>query len=92
LIGVRLAIALGSFVTLGLAYPALFCFERRWYYSHTVINGYRLKFTGTGMQIFGKHLLWSLLTLLTLGIYSFWIPIKYQKWETKHVRFDARVL
>lgn len=57
LIGVNLAVAFGSFITLGLAWPALWCFRLRWVYKHTVVGGYRLKFTGRGGQLFGKYLL-----------------------------------
>lgn len=88
LIGVRILTFIVTIITLGFAYPAMYCFNKRWIYKHTVINGYRLKFTGKGAQLIGKYLLWTFLTIITIGIYSFWLPIKYQKWETKHVEID----
>ncbi len=91
LIGINLLTALVTTITLGFAYPAMYCFKKRWIYASTVINGYRLKFTGTGGQLFGKYILWTFLGIITLGIFALWWPIKYQKWETKHVEIDYKV-
>ena len=60
----------------------------RWYVRHTVINGKRLRFTGTAMQLFGNWVKWILLTIITLGIYGLWVGIKYAKWEVKHTEFE----
>lgn len=43
---------------------------------HTVYNGKRLKFEGTGASLFVQKFKWIFLTIITLGIYGFWIPIK----------------
>ena len=58
----------------------------RWEAKHTVINGHRLTFDGTAMQLFGKWVLWLLLTIVTVGIYSFWVNIKLKKWKVQHTR------
>ena len=91
LIGINLLTALVTTVTLGFAYPAMYCFKKRWIYASTVINGYRLKFTGTGAGLFGKYILWNFLSIITFGIFALWLPIKYQKWEVKHVEIDRIV-
>ena len=36
------------------------------------------------MQLFGKWLLWGLLTIVTLGIYGFWVAKKLEQWKAKH--------
>ena len=41
--------------SLGIAFPWAMCMLTRWEVEHTVINGRRLKFTGTGGQLFGKR-------------------------------------
>ena len=89
LIGVNLLTAFVSAITLGLAAPAMTCYRLRWIYKHTCIGGYRLKFNGRGGQLFGKYLLWALLTIITIGIYGLWVPIKFKKWETSHVEIDS---
>ena len=92
LLGINLLTKLVTVITLGLAYPAMYCFKKRWIYASTVVNGYRLKFTGKGSQLFGKFVLWTFLSIITLGIYTFWLPIKYQKWEIKHVEIESIVV
>lgn len=71
-------------ITLGLAYPAAVCMLLRWECKHTVINGRRLKFTGKGAQLFGKYILWWLLTIVTFGIFGIWLGLNMKKWTVKH--------
>ena len=92
LIGITLLTTFLSTISLGFAYPAMYCFKKRWLYSNTVINGYRMKFTGTGAQLFGKYILWTFLGIITFGVFILWWPIKYQQWETKHIEIDSIVI
>ncbi|MEG0541123.1 MAG: DUF898 family protein [Angelakisella sp.] len=87
LIGINILAALITVVTFGLAYPWATCMRLSWKVGHTVINGRRLRFVGTGMGLFGSWIKWFLLTLVTLGIYSFWLAIKVVQWETKNTVF-----
>lgn len=41
-------------------------------------------FDGGFWQLFGTWLLCMLLSIGTLGIYTWWIPIKIKKWQIKH--------
>ena len=91
LLGVNIVVSLISAITLGFGMPAMICYRLRWVYEHTCIGGYRLKFTGKGGQLFGRFLLWGFLTIITLGIYGLWVPIKYKKWEISHVEIDSVV-
>ncbi len=88
-IGINLLTTFVSVITLGFAYPAMYCFKKRWIYANTIINGYRLKFTGKGSQLFGKYMLWTFLGIITFGVFTLWWPIKYQQWETNHVEIDS---
>ena len=87
LIGINLLTALVSTITLSLAYPAMLCMKQRWIASNTYIDGKQLAFDGTGAQLFGTYLKWILLTIVTIGVYSLWIPIKSQQWVAKHTHF-----
>lgn len=60
-------------ITLGLALPWSVAMYDRWQTNHTLIGGRRLTFTGSGGSLFGHYLKWWLLTVVTLGIYSFWV-------------------
>ena len=47
-----------------------------WEINHTVIEGHRMKFTGSAFGLFGNWIKWLLLTIITVGIYGFWVGIK----------------
>ena len=83
------AVSFVSVITLGLLYPAMFCWKQRWVAAHTFIDGRKLVFDGKGSQLFGKYLLWFLLTIVTLGIYSFWLSVRMTQWTTKHTHFEG---
>ena len=70
--------------TFGLGAPWAVCLKEAWYAKHTVIDGKRLTFDGTGAQLFGNYIKWLLLTVITFGIYSFWLTIKMKAWVVKH--------
>ena len=87
LIGWKILGALITICTLGICYPWAFCMICSWEAKHTVINGKRLKFTGTAVGLFGNWIKWLLLTFVTCGIYSFWLVIALKKWKIKHTEF-----
>ena len=84
MIGIGILQWLIIFLTLGLGAPWAICLKESWYVKHTVIDGHKLTFDGTGAQLFGNYIKWLLLTIITFGIYSFWLSIKMKQWVTKH--------
>ena len=84
MIGIGILQAIIIFLTLGLGAPWAICLKESWYVNHTIIEGHKLTFDGTGGQLFGNYIKWFLLTIITLGIYSFWLSIKMKQWVTKH--------
>lgn len=84
LIGINILQALLIGITLGFGAPWAICMKERWMAEHTIIDGQRLTFDGTGGQLFGNYIKWFLLTLITFGIYGFWLDIKLKQWITKH--------
>jgi uncharacterized membrane protein YjgN (DUF898 family) len=74
--------------TLGLATPFAIVLRQRWRAKHTFIHGRRLIFLGSGMQLFGLWIKWTLLTIVTLGIYSLWMVPQVQKWIVENTDFD----
>lgn len=87
LIGWQLLGLLITTLTLGICYPWALCKVYGWKINHTVIEGRRLKFTGTAVGLFGLWIKWLLLSVITLGIYSFWVRISLEKWRVKHTYF-----
>ena len=80
-----LVVFLFSSLTLFLAMPALVCWYFRWETKHVKINGRQLEFDGKGIQLFGKLVLWSFLTIITIGLYGiFRMPLNLNRWRTSH--------
>ena len=84
LIGINILQVLIIGLTFGIAAPWAICMKESWLARHTVIDGHRLVFDGTGGQLFGNYIKWFLLTIITFGIYVFWLDIKMKQWITKH--------
>lgn len=78
--------------TLGICAPWAICIKERWIAKHTIIDGKHLIFDGKGIQLFGNYIKWFLLTIITFGIYSFWLSIKMKAWVVKHTHmYNASV-
>ena len=83
---------LGTLVTactLGICYPFAVCWMEAWHCKHLVVDGKRLHFDGNGAQLIGKWICWVLLSIITLSIYVWFIPMKIEKWKAKHTHFVA---
>lgn len=86
-IGINILSCLIIVFSLGFFTPLAICVGYGWEVKHTVVDGRRLCFNGTAMGLFGNWVKWWLLTLVTFGIYSFWVNIKVKQWKTKHTHF-----
>lgn len=75
-------------VTAGIAASWGDCMVINYQLSHTHLNGKKIKFTGSGGDLFVQRFKWIFLTLITFGIYGFWVPVRYQQWLTKNMYFD----
>lgn len=87
LIGYRILGVIITFFTLGICFPWAFCMVYGWEVKHTVIEGRRLRFTGSAIGLFGLWIKWLLLSIITGGIYSFWVKLSLKKWIVKHTKF-----
>lgn len=77
--------------TLGICYPFALVLKERWRCKHTYIDGQQLVFTGSAWGLFGNWIKWMLLTIITIGIYSFWVAPRIQKWVTVNMDFAQPV-
>ncbi|WP_125703978.1 YjgN family protein [Lacticaseibacillus daqingensis] len=73
--------------TLGICYPWALCLLYGWKINHTVIDGHRMHFSGSAVGLFGNWLKWLFFTIITLGIYGFWVSIKLENWKAKNTSF-----
>ena len=88
LIGWRLLAGLISIITLGIGIPWAQCMLYSWRLKHTVYNGKRLKFEGTGGDLFVQMFKWIFFTIITLGIYLFFVPVKKAKWVLSNIHYE----
>ncbi len=51
---------------------------------HSVVSGNRMKFKANTWNLFWNCVKWTILTIITIGIYALWMPIKVRKWTLKH--------
>lgn len=87
---INLVVIIVTACTLLLAYPAMLCWKMRWQTKHTYINGRHLVFDGKAMQLFGKYIIWLLLSIITLGIYYLLcMRVNLLKWSTKHTHIEG---
>ena len=87
LIGWNILGGLITACTFGICYPWALCMVYGWKINHTVIEGRRLRFTGSAVGLFGNWIKWLLLCLITLGVYSFWLNIALEKWKVRNTEF-----
>ena len=89
LIGWYLLGGLVTCVTLGLLFPLALCWLLRWFFAHSTIDGKRLVFQGRAMSMFWKNLLYEFLTIITIGIFGLFVPVKWCKWIIANTHFKA---
>ncbi len=58
--------------------------QLKWFAKHTVVDSRRLVFVGTVGNFFVKYLLWGFLTMITFGIYAWFVPIRVMRLETEN--------
>lgn len=65
--------------------------QAKWLAKHTIINRKRIVFNGSSLSLIGHYLLWWFLTVITFGIYGFWLPIKMENWKAQntHIRLKG---
>ena len=71
---------------IGLAWAAIRFIK--WETKHTIISGNSIKFKGNAFQLLGNCIKWTFLTIITVGIYALWLPIKVRTWKVKHMELQ----
>lgn len=88
-IGTGILAMLVTVFTLGICYPFALVLKERWRAKHSYIEGQRLVFTGSAMGLFGNWIKWLLLSVVTLGIYLFWVGPRIAKWTWENTDLDS---
>lgn len=88
LIGWRILAFLITVITFGIGASWGKCMLYSYQIKHTVYNGKRLKFEGTGGDLFVNRFKWVFLSIITFGIYILFIPVKKTKWVISNIHFE----
>ena len=91
-IGYKLLAFIITIATFTIAKPWADVLVMEYVFNHTVYNGKRLKFEGKGTDLFIQRFKWILFTIITLGIYSLWIPLNQEKWTVSNIHFEDEEL
>ena len=78
-----------SIITLGYMGAVSKRYRYAWFAKRKIYDGQPMKFDGTSGQLWGKRIVWLLLTFITAGIYSAWMMNNVKKWRYKHTKFTA---
>lgn len=76
-----------TIITFGIMLPWTVVIINRYEINNTYIEGRRLYFDGTAMQLFGNYIKWWFFSLITLGIYGWITAVKMRQWVVKHTHF-----
>lgn len=87
-LGVGIIAFIISAITFGLAFPWAYVMVLNYEVENIAFQGRRLKFNGTGFGLLGNWIKWWFLTIITLGIYSFWVYPNLQKWKWSKTDFE----
>jgi uncharacterized membrane protein YjgN (DUF898 family) len=72
-----------------MCYPFALVFRERWKAKQACIDGRQLVFTGSALSLFCNWIKWLFLSIVTLGIYVFWVGPRVQKWIWEHTAFAS---
>jgi len=90
LIGYNLLRIIITILTIGFAKPWADCMLYNYKINHTIINGQRLKFAGSGSNLFVQKFKWAFFSIITLGIYAFVVPLKKIEWIISNMHFEDK--
>ncbi len=85
---VHIKSALITIFSLGIAYPWALCLKYQATAHHKVICGRRMKFIGDPKELFKHWITWWLLSVVTIGFYSFAVHIRMDQWVVANTVFD----
>ncbi len=78
-------------LTLALfGFGVVWAFNRytRWYFNYKVVDGYKIVYECSSWRLFGKLLVYGLLTAVTFGIFSFFLPRKIMRYLTSKMHLE----
>ncbi|MDE6275868.1 MAG: DUF898 domain-containing protein [Clostridia bacterium] len=81
-------VGLVSACTVGLATPWMIVWIVGYICNNTTVDGKSIEYTCTGGKLFVEQIKVCLLTIITVGIYSFWVPARVLKFHIKYIHIS----
>ena len=76
--------------TLGLGRAWMNTWFRRWVYSRTKMSGKQMAYAGTTVELWVKRIIWTLLSIVTFGIYHFFFrAVREEKYLCERLSFTG---
>ena len=72
-------------LTLGIAAAVGIVLMAQWFAKNATLDGQPLEFIGKAGDLIGRWIGWLLLTIVTLGIFVFWLYPKLIKWIAENM-------
>ena len=89
-LGLRLfLVGLVSACTAFIAFPWMVVWVVGYVCNNTTVDGNKIEYTCTGGKMFIENIKIMLLTVVTFGIYSFWVPARMLKFHIKYIHIKA---
>ena len=76
-----------SLLVMGIGYPIAISIKEKYLADRKKYSGEALEFRGTYGDLFIYFIKWIILTILTLGIYSFWLERNMLRWKSENTHF-----
>ncbi len=77
-----------TLLSIGIAYPYVIARSFKWEVEHTVINGKRLKFNGTGRSLVWFWIKWAFILLITVGFALPWYFLSVMDWKVRNTSIE----
>ena len=77
-----------NLLTLYILKPYIMVTETKFLASRTVLDGRRLVFDGSGTILFADYIKWYFLTIVTLGVYAFFVRNRLLQYKVKHMHLQ----
>ncbi|HIU71131.1 MAG TPA: DUF898 family protein [Candidatus Enterosoma merdigallinarum] len=78
-----------NLLTLYILKPYIMVTETKFLASRTVLDGRRLVFDGSGTILFADYIKWYFLTIVTLGVYAFFVRNRLLQYKVKHIHLQG---
>ena len=87
--------AILTFITLGIYLPWAINGDVKYVCDHVRVENPpsgttgAIEYTGKGVELFGRFILWYILTIVTLGLYTPWMLNGFYRYVVENIRVQA---